>query len=406
MAERKSSRNRRKRKPVSGCLILVLIILGLVAAGGAYWFFKGPLERAPKNDYSGDASAPVLTDKNADYRKMTRQLQDQIEESLREMGGTLERKGDEDRESDRGGGGKIRWNTRTWELVLPKDKTMESALKELTEKFHKEKKSSVSAVAMQLDRQKVTIHLLDELGGEPLRVRTAEIIISAHQKDPKKEKQARLAIVIDDFGYRSNLLADFAAYPHPLTFAILPNHPHTGAAAQAARANGKEHILHFPMEAMGNASEESMTVRVGDSQEKINKMLNDGLAQIPGAVGANNHQGSKVTSDEATIRKVMNAVKSQDIYFLDSRTISSSKAESTARSMGIPTASNQLFLDGEADVGYIKDKIRQAVENAKANGTYIVIGHDRPATLQALKEMEPIFDEMGVEVVPLSQLLH
>lgn len=407
MAGRRSSqRNRRNTGSSSkGWFLAVLIIVAIVAAGGAYWFFKAPPGSGPQLPIDGSDDKPTMTDKNADYRKVTRNLQDQIESSLKEMGGTLTRKDDEEKESDRSGGGKIRWNTRSWELVLPEGKGVDSAVQILKARFEKEKKSTVSVTAASSGGQKVVIHMLDELGGEPLRIKTAEILLMPHQKTVKVKKEGKLAIVIDDFGYRNNLISQFAAYPHPITFAILPNHPYTGAAAQAARNNGKEHILHFPMEALGNAPEESSTIHVGDSQEKINQILKDGLSQIPGAVGANNHQGSKVTSDAETIKKVMTAVKGQGIFFLDSRTTGNSKAESTARSMGIPTASNQLFLDGEADVGYIKEKIRQAAEAAKKNGTFIVIGHDRPATLQALQEMEPIFNEMGVEVVPLSQLL-
>lgn len=410
MAGRRSNQRNRRNTGSSGksWFLAVLIIVAIVAAGGAYFFFKAPPGPGPGSQLPIDGSdeKPTMTDRNADYRKLTRNLQDQIESSLKEVGGTLTRKEDEEKESDRTGGGKIRWTTRSWELILPEGKNVDSVAQALKNKFHKENKSEVSTTSASGGGQKVVIHILDELGGDPLRIKTAEILLMPPQKTTKVKKEGKLAIVIDDFGYRNNLISQFAAYPHPLTFAILPNHPYTGTAAQAAQNSGKEHILHFPMEALGNAPEESSTVHIGDSQDKITQMLKDGLRQIPGAVGVNNHQGSKVTSDADTIKKVMIAVKGQGISFLDSRTSGNSKAESTARSMGIPTASNQLFLDGEADVGYIKEKIRQAAEAAKRNGTFIVIGHDRPATLQALQEMEPIFNEMGVEVVPLSQLLN
>lgn len=408
MAGRKSNQRSRRNtgRPGKSWFLAVLIIAAIVAAGGAYWFFKEPPGLGPQFPGDGSDERPTITGKEADYRRVTRNLQDRIESSLKEIGGTLTRKDDEEKESSRAGGGKIRWTTRSWELILSEGKSVDSAAQVFKNQFDKENKSSVSISATSLGGKKIIIHILDELGGEPLRIKTAEILLMPYQKTAKVKKEGKLAIIIDDFGYRNNLISQFAAYPHPLTFAILPNHPYTGTAAQAAQNNGKEHILHFPMEALGNAPEESSTVHVGDSQDKINQMLKDGLRQIPGAVGVNNHQGSKVTSDAESIKKVMIAIKGQGMFFLDSRTSGSSKAESTARTMGIPTASNQLFLDGEADVAYIKKKIRQAAESARRNGTFIVIGHDRPATIQALQEMEPIFNEMGVEVVPLSQLMN
>ena len=388
----------------SGMGIVALLLVAIAIFGGAYWYFKG----SPSQSLSGAGGdeKPVIESKNVDYRKVTRKLQDEIEITLKEFKGQLDRKGDEEKESDRSGGGQIRWNNRTWELKLSEGTSPESIVQKLQEKHKKEKRIEVSSSDIQPGGKRVVFHLLDELGGEPLRIKYAEILIFPFSKTASQPVSgAKIAIVIDDFGYSDRLISQFASYPHQLTFAILPNHPFTSRAAQAAQSSGKEHILHLPMEAIGNAGEEKQTIHVGDSQEKIDQMIRSGLSQMPGAVGVNNHQGSKATSDGETMKKVMSRIKKEGIIFLDSRTSGSSKAESTARSTGISTGSNQLFLDGEADVGYIKKKLRQAVESARKNGTMIVIGHDRPATLQALKEMEPIFREMGVEVVPLSQLL-
>ena len=73
--------------------------------------------------------------------------------------------------------------------------------------------------------------------------------------------------------------------------------------------------------------------------------------------------------------------------------------------MGVKTGLNNAFLDGQADVDYIKGRMRQAGEAAIKNGTYIAICHARPKTVIALAEMVKEFDDMGVELVFVSTLL-
>ena len=388
----------------SGMGVVALVLVALAIFGGAYWYFKGSPSQSPSGT-AGDEK-PTIEAKNVDYRKVTRKLQDEIEITLKEFKGQLDRKEDDEKEADRSGGGKIRWNNRNWELKLPEGVSPESVVQKLQEKHQKEKRIEISSSDIQPGGKRVVFHLIDQLGGEPLRIKYVEVLVFPSSKVASQPVAgAKIAIVIDDFGYSDRLISQFASYPHQLTFAILPNQPFTSKAAQAAQGSGKQHILHLPMEAIGNAGEEKQTIHVGDGQDKIDQMIRNGLAQMPGVAGVNNHQGSKATSDGETMKKVMSRIKKEGLVFLDSRTSGGSKAESTARSYGISTGSNQLFLDGEADVGYIKNKIRQAVELARKNGTMIVIGHDRPATLQALKEMEPIFREMGVQVVPITELL-
>lgn len=412
---RRSGRNTSTKKSNHSWLYGVLVIVGIVAAGLAYGLMsdsKGPSDSSGTSETAMEIEKPKVSNKNADYRTSTRKLQDQIERSLKELGGTLRRTEDEDRESERGNGGKIYWNFRAWEIALPGETTVDEAAQGLLAKFNKEKKLEILTTSLANQGRLLTIFLLDELGGAPLRIKTAEIAILSGPSSPAPKKpkptsrSGKLAIVIDDFGYRGDLIPSFSSYSHRLTFAILPHHEFSGTAAQSAKRAGKEYILHLPMEALGNANEESSTIHVGDSQEKIDQIIQSALSTVPGAVGINNHQGSKVTSDPETIHKVMRSIKKRGVFFLDSKTSGNSVAESTARSVGILSNSNHLFLDGQSDVGYIKSKIRQGAEAAQRNGSYIVIGHDRPTTLQALKEMESYFDEIGVEIVPVSQLLY
>ena len=59
----------------------------------------------------------------------------------------------------------------------------------------------------------------------------------------------RIAVVIDDFGltYPKNVPdEEWMKLSFPLTFAVMPESPRTTKAALAAKAAGKEVIIHFP----------------------------------------------------------------------------------------------------------------------------------------------------------------
>ncbi|AFH94027.1 hypothetical protein S70_10875 [Providencia stuartii MRSN 2154] len=58
---------------------------------------------------------------------------------------------------------------------------------------------------------------------------------------------AKLAIVIDDFGYRTKEDNQILALPTPITIAILPDSPHGQLVANKAHQQGREVIIHMPM---------------------------------------------------------------------------------------------------------------------------------------------------------------
>ncbi|MFN6882982.1 divergent polysaccharide deacetylase family protein, partial [Proteus mirabilis] len=58
---------------------------------------------------------------------------------------------------------------------------------------------------------------------------------------------AKLAIVIDDFGYRKKEDNQILQLPTAVSIAILPNSPHGKEMATKAHAQGREILIHMPM---------------------------------------------------------------------------------------------------------------------------------------------------------------
>lgn len=236
---------------------------------------------------------------------------------------------------------------------------------------------------------------------------------AAKQREPAEKKvggnsssvTGRLAVVIDDAGLDLESQRIYEEIGVPLTLAVMPNKMYTSEAAAEWSRYGMPVILHQPMEPVSGSGMEEKTILTSMSDEAIRYMLKESFEQIPQAVGINNHQGSRATTDARVMRVVMNELSHRGLFFLDSRTNTTTAADSAAVSYGVPYARNDLFVDNSADEGEIRAMIQEGANRAKASGSYIIIGHCRPHTAAAFRDIVPQLQAQGIEFVYVSSLL-
>lgn len=216
--------------------------------------------------------------------------------------------------------------------------------------------------------------------------------------------KGKLAVVIDDAGRDLESQHVYESLGIPLTLAVMPNQVHTRDAALSWHAHGLPVILHQPMESVSGIGMESKVILTSMGDEEIRSLLKSSLSQVPEAVGINNHQGSKATTDRHTMDVVMNELHHRRLFFFDSRTNSTTAADAAAASYGVPYVRNDLFVDNEADVAAISSMIREAAKRAQKYGTYVIIGHCRPKTAEAFRQMVPQLEKEGIQFVYVSSL--
>ena len=216
--------------------------------------------------------------------------------------------------------------------------------------------------------------------------------------------KGKLAVVIDDAGRDLESQHVYESLGIPLTLAVMPNQVHTRDAALSWHAHGLPVILHQPMESVSGIGMESKVILTSMGDEEIRSLLKSSLSQVPEAVGINNHQGSKATTDRHTMDVVMNELHHRHLFFFDSRTNSTTAADAAAASYGVPYVRNDLFVDNEADVAAISAMIREAAKRAQKYGTYVIIGHCRPKTAEAFRQMVPQLEKEGIQFVYVSSL--
>jgi uncharacterized protein len=209
----------------------------------------------------------------------------------------------------------------------------------------------------------------------------------------------KLAIIVDDCGQWPDTEHGFIALPAALTLSVLPHVRYGAQIARDADAAGKGVMLHLPMEPLSGADPGPGRITVAMSDDAITAQVRDDLASVPLAAGVNNHEGSRATADDRVMRAVASVLAQRGLFFIDSRTGSSSVAERDASAAGIRTAARDVFLDNVADVDATEAQLRHAAELAKSTGSAIAIGHPRPTTLTAVHTLLPELQRDGIQLV-------
>jgi polysaccharide deacetylase 2 family uncharacterized protein YibQ len=233
--------------------------------------------------------------------------------------------------------------------------------------------------------------------------------IKAGQKAAARDepRYPRVAIVIDDLGYsRNGVVTDLLSLDLPLTIAVLPTLPHSVFALERARSQGKCTILHLPMEPDGTRGSDLEMVTTGMDEMEIERLVRRYISSLPGIEGVNNHQGSRATADPRVMTAVLEAIRKERLFFLDSLTSNKSVAYNTARELGVATARNSLFIDADTEeTEVVERRIRQLVSMARANGSAVGIGHPRRWTVDALRNSKTFLENTDIELVFLSDIV-
>jgi uncharacterized protein len=201
---------------------------------------------------------------------------------------------------------------------------------------------------------------------------------------------ARLAIIIDDIGSDQAAAEALLKLPYPLTLSILPGQSHSSEIASEVYRHGDQVMLHLPMEFQGNSAKaEAVELRVGMPASEVDRLLGEMLAQVPHAVGVNNHEGSLATAQSQLMAELMEGLRRRNLFFIDSRTTAATVAYTAAEQAGVPAASRKVFLDDIESREAILRQIDLAAHDAVDKGSAIAIGHPHPATIAALTEGLP-----------------
>ncbi|MBD3208776.1 MAG: hypothetical protein GF370_05025 [Candidatus Nealsonbacteria bacterium] len=222
-----------------------------------------------------------------------------------------------------------------------------------------------------------------------------------------EERQTRIAIIIDDLGNSFERDKAISNIDSTITLAVLPSRQDTILTADYFQDFERfQLILHLPLEPLAPEDAEPNMIMTDMNEEQIGSILGEYLNQLGDyVVGVNNHKGSKYTSNEEKMTVLLEELKNQGLFFVDSFTYGKSVAYEAAKEVGVKTAKRDIFLDNIDDKTEIRKQLWEAFELADKQGSAIAIGHSKQNTISVLEEEMPKLQEEGVEFVKVSELL-
>ena len=221
---------------------------------------------------------------------------------------------------------------------------------------------------------------------------------------------AYVALLIDDFGqYSIPISKKIFDIGIKFTAAILPNGKYTAYILNTLENYPKvERFVHIPMEPKSYPQVEpgpdAILVKLDDRKIKnlVEKMLNE----IPGAVGANNHMGSRATENKRVMFQVLRVLRDAGFFFVDSRTTPYSVSENIAKKIGVPSTHIDHIIDPPGlSAEKIEKRLFDYCFSARRTAAMIINCHTSDTTAEILRKNIPTLKKYGIKFIPVSVAL-
>ena len=227
----------------------------------------------------------------------------------------------------------------------------------------------------------------------------------AHRAAPKLFKP-KIVFVIDDIGEHDKFKNELAKLGSKVTYAILPLRDFSMYFNEQGKRAHADVILHLPLETVHTDKFPGQGLITEEmSDDEILSALRRDLVSVPRHVGVNNHMGSKGTSNRHLMTIILQELKREKLFFLDSHTTSKSVAPEICHAIGLPFLKCGIFLDDDNVVAAIQAQLVELRRIARDQGTAVAIGHYRKNTLDVLAEEIPQLEKEGFEIISLRNVL-
>lgn len=214
-----------------------------------------------------------------------------------------------------------------------------------------------------------------------------------------------LTLIIDDIGTQLSNGKQALSLPGDITYALLPFSKHASELAKIGLDLNKEFILHSPMQSIDNRLINEQTLHIHMTNKQFKQQLNKQLTIFPFIKGLNNHMGSLLTTHPAYMKLVMQELKRNNLFFIDSRTTTKTIASKIALENNIPTVERDIFLDTDQSFISMRKQFTSAINLAKKNGHAVVIAHPYTNTLKFLQTHIPKLIHSNIKLVSASTLI-
>ena len=217
----------------------------------------------------------------------------------------------------------------------------------------------------------------------------------------------RVAIIIDDLGHQLRAGRRAISLPGDVAFAFLPGTPQAASLARRAFRDGKDVLLHLPLQAASESnSPDPVGITLDMSRTEVGAVFEEALRSVPHVIGVNSHRGSLLTQHPGHMQWLMEEIRARDgLFFVDSFTTHKSVALQIAAETNVNAIKRDVFLDPDRSPETVAREFERMKALALKRGAVVAIGHPHEATLALLEKEIPLLAEQGIELVRISDLI-
>jgi polysaccharide deacetylase 2 family uncharacterized protein YibQ len=238
--------------------------------------------------------------------------------------------------------------------------------------------------------------------------RKPAIVVSADASNRYYSQTARMAIVIENFGFAADQTTIAClSFPEPLTFSLVPSRKLSGLSAKIAREYRKEIILRLPMESAARSGRDSsdLTIMVHYPEATIRKLIAGAIGIVPDFSGFGNYQGSRVLEDSRVMSIVLDEIKKHKGYFIADQPYPRGVGPLSAKAVGCAYAEVQMSVDGKGTQAQIEAQLDRCAATAQSNGSLIVSSTATGPFIGALKNKVASFKHNGIKLTFVSDIV-
>lgn len=214
----------------------------------------------------------------------------------------------------------------------------------------------------------------------------------------------RLTVIIGDVGREPALLDPLIALDPDVTFAIMANAPHAPAVAARLAETGREILAHLPLQPAPPALPDGPDALTTDDDPTTTATKARALLdRVPGAAGADTHQGDRFTPSRPHVAALLDVLAERGMFFIDGRHSDASVALPIAAAQGIRAAARTHDLD-HGD-GPIDTRLRAIEVALVLDGQAIVTLTPTPEAITALAAWTLTLRARGIHLLRASEIV-
>lgn len=223
-----------------------------------------------------------------------------------------------------------------------------------------------------------------------------------------ESRKAAIALIIGGLGRAGpEIDAAIERLPAAVTFAFDPRWTGARRTLSRARDAGHQVLLQIPMEPANYPANDPgpYTLLTGATDEENLRRLDWLLAQAEDYDGVMNYMGSRFTRSAEKLRPVIEALRRNDLIFVDSRTTHRSIAADIAREAGLASLANDRHIDAVSDAAAIDGRLGELERIAAETGLAVGIGFAYSSTVERVAAWSATLGEKGLRLVSVSEAL-